>query len=337
MSLRLALLCPGRGSYGREQLGSLPADSPVLDQLDAYRSSLGRPTLREMDGAERYSARLHVAGENASILTFGATLADLEALDPNKGRLVCVAGNSMGWYTALGASGALPLMEAARLVETMGSYQAGNVQGGQVLYPVTDAEWRRDPALEAHVMEALDWPGVELSSRLGGTAVLAGPTEAVRRLLGELPKLQRGPRSFPLQLPLHSAFHTSVMQAASQRARSELADLDMRSPAIPLVDGLGRLHARWADPALLLDYTLGAQVSQTFDLTACLHALLQDYAPDAVLLPGPGESLGGSVAQAMIEIGWRGLRDRQDFFEAQKSEHPVVISMCRPEQRALVA
>ena len=335
--MRLMLLCPGRGSYGREQLGSLPSDSPVLDGLDAFRADLGRATLRQMDSAERFGSKLHVAGENASILTFGATLADLEALDPSKGRLVCVAGNSMGWYTALGASGALPLPEAARLVETMGGYQAGNVLGGQVLYPTTDEDWRPDPLLQRSVDEALTWPGVELSIRLGGVAVLAGPREAVRRLLSELPELVRGPRSFPMQLPLHSAFHTSVMQGASERAAQELGDLEMRSPLLPLIDGLGRLHARWADPALLLDYTLGAQVTETFDLSACLRAGLQDYAPDAVLLPGPGETLGGAVAQVMIGLGWRGLRDRQDFFEAQSGPRPVVVSMCRPDQRAWVA
>jgi [acyl-carrier-protein] S-malonyltransferase len=243
----------------------------------------------------------------------------------------------MGWYTALGASGALSLAEAARLVETMGSYQAGNVQGGQVLYPTADEQWRPAPQLQARVDEALTWPGVELSIRLGGMAVLGGPREAVRTLLSELPEVVRGPRSFPLQLPLHSAFHTSVMVEASRRAQQELADLEMGSPQLPLIDGLGRLHARWASPELLLDYTLGAQVHDTFDLSASVLAGLQDYAPDAVLLPGPGETLGGSVAQVMIQAGWRGLRDRQDFLEAQQGERPVVISMCRPDQRALVA
>jgi hypothetical protein len=46
----------------------------------------------------------------------------------------------MGFYTALHAAGALELLEAARLVETLGHYQAGRVIGGQLVYPLVDDE-----------------------------------------------------------------------------------------------------------------------------------------------------------------------------------------------------
>lgn len=333
--MRVFLLFPGRGSYQRDLLGSLQGPSSTLDTLDAFRAGLGRPTLRELDAAERFSARLHVAGEHASILTFGAGLADVEVLDRSKADLVCVGGNSMGWYTALHAAGVLDLHSAAELVETMGSWQAGNVQGGQILYPTTDGDWRPDAELAGRVREALERDGVHLSIRLGGTAVLAGPTEAVRGLLADMPKVERGGRTFPMQLPLHSAFHTPVMAATSERAMDEIA-LPFRRPTVPLIDGRGQVFRTWADPEDIEEWTLGEQVTDTFDLTACVRTALGDYAPDAVLLPGPGESLGGPVAQILIELGWRGLRDRRDFLEAQTSDHPVVLSMARPDQRARV-
>ena len=187
--MRLFLLCPGRGSYGKAQLGTYQGPSAVLDQLDAFRAGLGRPTLREMDAADRHGARFHVAGENASILTFGATAYDIEALAPNKSEVVAVGGNSMGWYSALYAAGALDLSEAARLIETMGQYQAKNVIGGQVLYPTVDTQWRPDAQLSAAVDAALETEDVHLSIRLGGTAVLAGTRGATKGLLASLPKL----------------------------------------------------------------------------------------------------------------------------------------------------
>ncbi|MCP4807146.1 MAG: ACP S-malonyltransferase [Proteobacteria bacterium] len=333
--MRAFLLFPGRGSYQRDQLGSLQGPSAILDRLDAFRAGLGRPTLREMDGADRYSAKLHVAGENASILTFGAGLADLATVDRERTDIVCVGGNSMGWYTALAASGVLDLDAAATLVETMGSWQAGNVIGGQILYPTTDADWRPDPTLQATVDAALERDDVHLSIRLGGTAVLAGTTPAVRAMLAELPKVERGPRTFPLQLPLHSAFHTPLMQPTSDRAMEEIA-LPFAAPHTPLVDGRGQVFRSFSDPEDIEDWTLGDQVTATFDLTACVATALGDYAPDVVLLPGPGEAMGGPVAQVLIQLGWRGLRDRADFIEAQKSDQPVVISMSRPDQRARV-
>ena len=333
--MRVFPLFPGRGSYQRDQLGTLQGPSAIVDALDTLRADLGRPTVRELDAAERYSAKLHVAGENASILTFAAGLADLAQVDRERTDICCVGGNSMGWYTALAASGVLDLTAAATLVETMGGWQAGNVQGGQLLYPTTDADWREDPALVANVAAALARPDVHLSIRLGGTAVLAGTTDAVRGLLADMPKVERGGRSFPLQLPLHSAFHTPVMAATSERAIEEIA-LPFRAPHTPLIDGRGQVFRGWSDPEDIEDWTLGAQVTDTFDLTACITTALGDYAPDAVLLPGPGESLGGPVAQVLIQLGWRGLRDRADFLEAQKSDAPVVLSMSRPDQRQRV-
>ena len=107
MTRRALVLCPGRGSYGRTELGTLQGrPSAFLDAFDAHRASLGRPTVRELDAAERYSAKLHIAGEHASILTAGYALSDVEAIDPARLDVVGICGNSMGWYTALVAAGA---------------------------------------------------------------------------------------------------------------------------------------------------------------------------------------------------------------------------------------
>ena len=142
---RILVVCPGRGSYGRDTLHSL-RPTPSVRVADAFRAALGRPTPTEMDAAEAISSKLHVAGENASILTMACSLADADALAPRNGggadgiEVVAVVGNSMGWYTALAVAGALGLEDALRLVETMGQYQAANVVGGQLLYPLVDGE-----------------------------------------------------------------------------------------------------------------------------------------------------------------------------------------------------
>ena len=49
---RVVVLCPGRGSYNRDTLGTLTdLVSPALDTFDAMRAGLGRPTVRELDDA----------------------------------------------------------------------------------------------------------------------------------------------------------------------------------------------------------------------------------------------------------------------------------------------
>lgn len=329
-------MCPGRGSYGASELGSLPAAHPVVDELDGYRRSLGRTPLSELDRAPRFSARLHVAGENASLLTFACSAVDLAALDPAKAEPVGVIGNSLGWYTALYAAGALELAAAARLVETFGHWQADGVVGGQLIYPVMDEEWRPVAELSSAAERALRLEGVFASIRLGGSIVFGATEDGIRRLREVLPPIARGGRDYPLQLPLHSAFHTPLMAATAERAERELHDLPFRSPRVSLVAGDGRVHRPWASPDSLRAYTLRDQVVRTFDFTTCLLTAVGELGPEAIVVTGPGDTLGAPIAQALIGCRWRGLRDRRDFLEAQAGPKPLVISMARPAQRALV-
>lgn len=334
--MRALLVCPGRGSYQKAHLGMLQEPHPVIEALDAFRGELGRPTLTELDAAERYSASRHVAGENASLLTFGASARDIALIDPAKIEIVAVAGNSMGFYTALFASGCLSLLEAAHLVETMGDFQRGNVIGGQLLYPMVDEDWRAHPQSHRAVESVTAHEEIHLSIRLGGTAVIGASKQGLRDCMEQLPKRKQGAREFPLQLPMHSAFHTPLLRETSELAQQTLGDLPVTAPHTPLVAGDGRIFGRWSDPRVILDYTLGAQVTDTYDFSLSIAAALGDFAPEAIVLPGPGDTLGGPIAQTMIQLGWRGLRDKKDFLEAQSSETPLLLSMAWPKQRRLV-
>lgn len=334
--MRALWICPGRGSYQKAQLGSLQDGHTVIAQLDAFRENLGRQTLTELDAADRYSGIKHVAGENSSLLTFGTSARDLACIDPDKIEIVAVAGNSMGFYTALHASGALDLLSAARLVERMGALQKGNVIGGQLLYPVVNSDWQMDPVRLAAVESACEHPEVFVSIRLGGTVVIGASTVGLRHCQKVLPKVKQGAREFPIQLPMHSAFHTPLLAETAKAAQAMLADLPLRSPRIPLIAGDGQVFGLWASPQRILDYTLGAQVTECYDFSLSIRAALGDFAPEAIVLPGPGDTLGGPVAQIMIQLGWRGLRDKQDFLDAQSAEKPLLLSMAWPKQRRLV-
>ncbi|HEX4419175.1 MAG TPA: hypothetical protein VH165_14785 [Kofleriaceae bacterium] len=335
--LRALIVCPGRGSYGRAQLGSLPPGDPIVAALDGFRTGLGRPAISALDRAAEHTAAQHVAGEHASLLTFAATAVELAAIDRARIDVVGVTGNSMGFYTALYAAGALDLAGAARLVETLGHYQAGHVIGGQLMYPVVDDDWRPAPARAAAVDAALAHPGVHVSIRLGGTIVLGADAAGLAHAREVLPAIERGGLRYPAQLPLHSAFHTPLMAATGARARAELADLALRSPAITLIGGDGAVHRPWASPAALWDYTLGAQIVEPFDLTRAVATALGELGPDVVILPGPGDSLGGALGQILIDRRWRGLSCRADFTAIQASDRPIVVAMARPDQRARVA
>lgn len=349
MSMRIAVVAPGRGSYGAAQLGSLarldsePNAAALRDLIavaDARRQEAGDLGIREMDRAEKFSSRF-LRGENAASLIFAATALDYARLDPQRCRVVAVAGNSMGWYSALYCGGALPLREAWRLVETMGSMTRAGAIGGQVVYPAVDEHWRSDPQRAASIADALGavheaGHRAGISIHFGGFEVLWGDDAAVTLLLQRLPALVLGKQQYPLQLFGNSAFHSPLMEEAALAAQEGIADLEWRRPSLPLVDGRGvQWRPLFADIDELRDYTFGTQVLEPYDFRASIRVLLREYAPERVVLLGPGDSLGAAVAQVLIAERWQGIDGRESFLQRQEQD-PLLISMARPEQAALV-
>ena len=339
MSTRAVLVCPGRGAYAAASLGSLQAEHPWVKRAEQLRAAYGLEPLLELDRSSRFDPARHLAPANASPLIFLVSMLDAEIAAADH-RLTAVLGNSMGWYTALGVSGALRFDDAFRLVQEMAILQqeplpAGG-PGGQVIYPLTDAAWRPEPQLQAAVAAGLadsrsNGEGqIHASIDLGGYAVLAGDEKGIASLLARLKPVKLGERQFPLRLALHGPYHTPLVAHVAAKAQAQLGDLAWRAPAATLIDGRGARWTPWStDPAALRDYTLGEQVTTPYRFATSLRVALREEAPDVLVLPGPGNSLGGVCGQAVVAEGYRGIRSREEFEEAQRSDTPVVLSMRR--------
>jgi [acyl-carrier-protein] S-malonyltransferase len=327
--MRIAILCPGRGAYTERTLRSLPeGPHPWVARAEDLRASYGLPPLVELDRAERFRPALHLRPANVAPLIWLVTMLDAAAARAEH-ELVCVAGNSMGWYTALAVSGALSFEDGFALVQEMALLQEEHAGGGQVVYPLVGENWRRDPAREAAVERALAGSGeVFRSIELGGYAVLAGSDAGLAQLLRALPQTKLGSNTYPLRLVQHGPYHTPLAAGVAERARETMARLRFRAPDVALVDGRGARWSPWsADGGELARYTLGEQVVAPFDFTRCVRVVLREHAPERLFLPGPGNSLGGVCGQVLALEGWRGIRSRVEFEAVQGSAEPVVVSM----------
>jgi malonyl CoA-acyl carrier protein transacylase len=328
---RVALLCPGRGSYTEKSLRSLAADDPLVRAAEALRSEYELESLVALDGAARFEPARHLRPVNAAALIYVCTMLDARTVLA-RDDVVCVAGNSLGWYTALAVAGALSFEDGFRLVQEMALLQEGGEPGGQVIYPVVGEDWRRSRASEAAVSRLLAAaPGAIFPSiHLGGYEVLAGTPEGVQRLLKELPPIKLGATSYPFRLAQHGPYHTPLASSVAARAREQLARLAFRRPERALIDGRGiRFTPLATDLDELRAYTLGAQVDTPYDFTASVRVATLEYAPERLVLPGPGNTLGGVCAQVLIELSWRGLGARADFEAVQAGAAPVIESMRR--------
>ncbi len=320
------LLCPGRGSYGKDELGSIARTlrpGPVAAALavaDDARRARGEPTITDLDRTPAFKPSLHLQGRNAAELIYFATLAHREEL-ANAHRIVGVAGNSLGWYTALAAAGCLSPTDGWVLVSTMARLQE-QAKGGQLLTTTVGEDWLPDPQRTASVEAALgEVRGlgedyfVAHSIRLGGHAVLAGTDAGIVELLRRLPQVQVGDRSFPFRLAGHGPFHTRLCAEVATKARAELSGLELRAPDVHLIDGFGRLHTPWStNPHELLDYTTGAQVTETFDFSASMRVAMRELAPEVLLCAGPGSSLRAPVGHAVLREGYHGIRSKAALF-----------------------
>lgn len=339
---RYALVLPGRGSYTEASLGSLNAaygkgDAAFIDEVEAWRASYSLPSLLELDRAERFSAAVHLRPANVSALIWLATLLDVRAERARRAneRCVAIAGNSMGWYTALAVGGALPLEDGFRLVQEVALMQESHRGGGQLIYPAMDADWRPAPARAAAIDAALAGAHDEAfpSIDLGGFRVLAGTDAGIAHLVRELPAIPAGDlgrAAYPLRLAQHGPYHTRLLSDVALRAQNSLTRLAWQRPHTTLIDGRGTRFTPWSTSTReLIGYTLGHQITRPYDFTRSVRVVLRELAPDQLVLPGPGNTLGGIVGQTLCLDGWRGVRTRADFERVQSGADPIVHSMQR--------
>ena len=336
------VICPGRGTYTKTELGYLAQNFPdraLLASFDGRRAALGQETLTALDGAPAYSMAKHTRGDNASGLIYACTLGDFRAINAGKIDVVAVTGNSMGWYSTLACGGALTAEAGFEVVNTMGTLMQESLIGGQVLYPFVDEDWAPDAGKRAELMALTEQinsrPGhvLTLSIALGGMLVLAGNDEGLKAFEAAVPPVQG---RFPMRLQNHAAFHSPLQAPVAAQGRARLAPTLFGQPRIPLVDGRGTIWWPGAtDTEGLWDYTLGHQVIQPYDFTHAIRTAAREFAPDLFIITGPGTTLGGAVAQSLIAANWRNMATKADFQTIQQTA-PLLASMGMKDQRATV-
>lgn len=335
---RIVVVGPGRGTYNRGELGYLArhhaARRDLVAQFDDQRRALGQPTVSELDKVANWSAAVHQRGDNASALIFACSLTDFLAIDRDRFEIVAVTGNSMGWYTALACGGALSAGDGFALANAMGLRMQHGGSGGQVLHTTLDDDWQPIAGRREELLALADTvPELYVSIELGGMLVFAGTDAALARFAEIAPK---GPAGYPLTLPGHAAFHSPLMRHISEEALAATGPDTFTGPDLPMIDGRGYIwNPGMSGAAALHAYTLGEQVVQTYHFTRAIAVALREFAPDRLVVLGPGETLGGAVIQSVLAAQWRGWRGRAGYMAAQ-GEHPFVLSMGREDQRGSV-
>lgn len=231
-----AFIFPGQGSQavgmGRALADASPAARRVFDEVDA---ALG----------EKLSTLIFEGPEEALTLTRNAqpalmtvSLAALRALEEagvDLGRdAACVAGHSLGEYSALAAAGSIAIADAARLLRIRGDAMQKAVpvgEGAMAALLGLDVE-----AVRAVVSEAAEGEVCAAANdNAPGQVVVSGARAAVERAVA-LAK-ERGARR-ALMLPVSAPFHCDLMQPAAEVMGDALAAVPIHPPAVPIVSNV---------------------------------------------------------------------------------------------------
>ncbi len=341
MTRTAVVICPGRGTYNKPELGYLHRyhgdKMDLFHRFDTQRAANAQDAVTAMDGADRYTIGTYSRGDVASPLIYAASLADAQSLADDI-EVVAVTGNSMGWYIALAAAGALSSENGFDVVNTMGTLMQQNLIGGQLVYPFVSDNWRDDTGRKAQLLQdvaridAVEGQDLALSIDLGGMLVLAGNEAGLKAFEDSHPVVQD---RFPMRLQNHAAFHTRLQAPVAAEGRSRLSTELFDQPDTPLIDGRGKIW--WpdaTDTSALWDYTLGYQVTEAYDFTRAVQTAAREFAPDLFIVTGPGATLGGAVTQSLVLADWKGMSDKAAF-QAEQDSAPLLIAMGREDQRAL--
>jgi len=332
------VVCPGRGVYNASELGYFAkhhADKTnLLKEFDEQRRTAGQIPIAELDSAERFSMSKFTRGDNASGLIYACSYGDFLSINRDEFEIVAVTGNSMGWYTTLACGGALAAEDGFRTVNTMGTIMQEQLIGGQLIYPIVDADWKENPFVKRKVLKLVEeTPDLYVSILLGGMIVLAGTKEALSIAENALDPVQN---RFPMRLANHAAFHSPLLLPNSDSGRAALPASMFEQPHTPIIDGRGHVWSPGAcDLNALWDYTFGAQVVEAYDFTRAVQTGLKEFAPDCVIVLGPGNTLGGATAQSILFQNWMGMATKADF-SAKQSNSPYLLAMGHEDQRERV-
>ncbi|MXP46409.1 ACP S-malonyltransferase [Altererythrobacter luteolus] len=228
-----AFVFPGQGSQkvgmGTELAAASAAARSVFEEVDDALSQNLSTIMR--DGPEEELTLT----ENAQPAIMANAIATLRVLEQDFGISLadnagCVAGHSLGEYSALCAVGAFSLADTARLLKLRGkAMQAAVPVGVGAMCALLGADVEKAQALADAAAEG---EVCELANDNDPTqVVLSGHTGAIERAVG-LVKDHSIKRGVPL--PVSAPFHCSLMQPAADAMAEALSETPPQDLAVPL-------------------------------------------------------------------------------------------------------
>lgn len=297
---KTSFLFPGQGSQyagmGKDLANTFPVARQVFEEAD---DALGFKLSDLCFSGPEDDLKLTFNTQPAILTTSIAALRVVQqetGLQPD-----CVAGHSLGEYSALVCSGALSLADAVRTVRSRGTFM-------QEAVPVGVGAMAAILSVEADVLVAICEEAAQgevvapANFNSPGQIVIAGHATAVNRAI-EIAKV-KGYRKAML-LPVSAPFHCALMQPAADRLRAVLDCIMVNTMQLPVITNV---EARANHDAGRVRELLVTQVCAPVRWEQSVQAMISDGITRFVEI-GPGKVLTGLVKRINKEMALVNIED----------------------------
>ena len=300
--MKLAFVFPGQGSQAVGMLNDMADLSVVKNTIIEASDALGLDLLAMMQNGPAEDLNLTV---NTQPVMLTASVAFYRAwLEAGGAKPDIMAGHSLGEYSALTAANVLSLTDAVKLVrlraQAMQNAVPVGVGGMAAVLGIDDAVVKQvcadAQAATCEIVEAVNFNSP-------GQVVIAGHKGAVEKAC-ELAKAAGAKRA--LVLPVSAPFHSTLLQPAAEKLQAALAELNLHTPEIPVVNNVDvRIET---DVARIKD-ALVRQAWHPVRWVECAQFIAEQGVTDMVEC-GPGKVLAGLAKRIDARLAGHALVDQ---------------------------
>ena len=234
MTRKFAFIFPGQGSQnigmGKELYDEFPVARNVFEEVN---SALNEKLSDLIFTGDINDLTLTANVQPALMCVSMAVIKTLDSLGFKlDSQAVCVAGHSLGEYSALAAAQALTITDTARLLRKRGQAMQTAVPVGQgSMAAILGATLTQAKEFAAKA-QAQGGICSLANDNAPGQTVISGDKDTVQRAI-ELAKLAGIKKT--ILLPVSAPFHCPLMQPAAEVMQAALAEITIAQPKVPLV------------------------------------------------------------------------------------------------------
>lgn len=307
-----AFVFPGQGAQtigmGKALADAYPEAKAIFDEVD---DALGEKLSGLIWEGEQDVLTLTQNAQPALMATSLAAMKALEAEGVTIAAASCVAGHSLGEYSALAAAGALSVGDTARLLRTRGEAMQAAVPVGE---GAMAAILGLDFAAVQEVAEAAAQGDVcQAANDNDPTQVVVSGAKAAVERAAELAK-EKGARR-AVMLPVSAPFHCALMQPAADVMAEALANVEIKAPAVPVIANVRA--AAVSDPGEIRQL-LVEQVTGSVRWRKSVQMMAGDGVTEFWEI-GAGKALSGMIRKIDRAHGVRAVGTPEDVVAAAES------------------